>query len=86
MHKEEGKKDYGIAPDFNIEMSQEEYGKLMKRWNDEGIMKGEKPAETDGFRDFQLEAGLEVLQAKIESRTPKVEARVLKKDAKTQED
>src|SRR5436190_2949128 len=86
VHKEEGKKDYGIAPDFNIEMSQEEYGKLMKRWNDEGIVKGEKPAETDGFRDFQLEAGLEVLQAKIESRTPKVEARVLKKDAKTTED
>ena len=40
----------------------------------------------DAFKDFQLEAGIEVLKAKIESREPKVEARVLKRDAKTQED
>ena len=86
VHREEGKKDYGIAPDYTVEMSQEEYGKLMKRWNDEGILKGEKPVESDGFKDFQLEAGIEVLKAKIESRAPKVEARVLRKDSKTQED
>ena len=86
VHREEGKKDFGIAPDYTVEMSQEEYGKLMKHWNDEGILKGEKPAEPDGFKDFQLDAGIEVLKAKMESRAPKVEARVLKKDTKTQED
>jgi carboxyl-terminal processing protease len=86
VHREEGKKDYGIAPDYTVEMSQDEYGKLMKKWNDEGILKGDKPAEPDGLRDFQLEAGVEVLKAKIESRAPKVEARVLKKDSKSQED
>jgi len=86
VHREEGKKDFGIAPDFTVEMSQEEYGKLMKKWNDEGILKADRPADPDGFKDFQLDAGVEVLKAKIESRAPKVEARVLKKDAKTQED
>jgi carboxyl-terminal processing protease len=86
VHREDGKKDYGITPDYTVEMSQEEYGKLMKKWNDEGILKGAKPPEPDGFRDFQLEAGVEVLRAKIESRAPHVEARVLKKDTKTQED
>lgn len=86
VHREEGKKDYGITPDYTVEMSQEEYGRLMKKWNDETILKAEKPVPSDAVRDFQLEAGVEVLRAKIESRAPKVEARVLKKDAKTQED
>lgn len=86
VHREEGKKEYGISPDFTVEMSQEEYGKLMKKWSDERVTKGGKPAEPDGFRDFQLEAGLEVLKAKIEKRSPKVEARLLKKEAKITED
>ena len=58
----------------------------MKKWNDERVVKVEKPAEPDAFKDFQLEAGLEVLRAKIENRPPKVEARVLTKPAKVQED
>jgi carboxyl-terminal processing protease len=86
VHRDEGAKDYGVAPDFTVEMSQEEYGKLMKKWNDERVVKGEKPSEPDAFKDFQLEAGLEVLRAKIENRPPKVEARVLTKPAKVQED
>ncbi len=86
VHREEGKKDYGVAPDFTVEMSQEEYAKLMKKWNDERIVKSEKPPDPDGFKDFQLEAGLEVLRAKIGNRAPKVEARVLNKDAKSTED
>ena len=86
VHREEGKKDYGVAPDFTVEMSQEEYAKLMKKWSDERVVKGDKLAEPDGFKDFQLEAGLEVLRAKLEKREPKVEARLLKKEAKTQED
>jgi carboxyl-terminal processing protease len=85
VHREEGQKEYGIAPDVTVEMSPEEYQKLMKKWNDERIVKGEKPA-ADAFKDFQLDAGLEILRAKIENRAPKVEARVLTKPAKTQED
>jgi carboxyl-terminal processing protease len=86
VHREEGSKEYGIAPDVTVEMSPEEYQKLMKKWNDERVVKGEKPASPDGFKDFQLDAGLEILKAKIENRAPKVEARVLTKPAKTQED
>lgn len=85
VHREEGQKEYGIAPDITVEMSQEEYGRLMKKWNDERVVKGEKPA-AEAFTDFQLEAGLEILRAKVQNRAPKVEARVLNKPAKTQED
>jgi carboxyl-terminal processing protease len=80
VHKEEGKKDYGLDPDFLVEMSLDEYSKLMKSWNDERIVKGDRPPPQEGFKDHQLEAGLEVLHAKLENRDPKVEARVLKKD------
>lgn len=80
VHKEEGKKDYGLDPDFLIEMSQDEESALMRTWNDERIVKGERPAPPKDFKDHQLEAGLEVLKAKLQNREPKVEARVLKKD------
>jgi carboxyl-terminal processing protease len=80
VHREEGKKDYGLDPDYRIEMSQEEYGQLMKKWNAERILKGEKPGELEKVVDYQLQAGLEVLRAKIEHREPKVEPRLLKKD------
>jgi len=86
VHREEGKKEWGVAPDFTVEMSQEEYAKLMKTWSDERIVKGEKPVGPEGFKDFQLEAGVEVLKAKIEKREPKVEARSVKKEPKPQED
>jgi carboxyl-terminal processing protease len=81
VHKEEGKKDFGLEPDFRVEMSQEEYGALMRRWNAERVVKGEAPKEPDKFVDAQLEAGLEVLKAALENREPKVASRVLKKDA-----
>jgi len=86
VHREEGKKEWGVAPDVTVEMSPEEYAKLMKTWSDERVVKGEKPAGPEGFRDFQLDAGVEILKAKIEKREPKVEARILKKEAKTQDD
>jgi carboxyl-terminal processing protease len=85
VHREEGSKEYGIAPDVTVEMSPEEYGKLMKKWNDERVVKGEKPA-SEAFTDFQLETGLEILRAKIENRAPKIQARVLEKKPKTTED
>jgi carboxyl-terminal processing protease len=85
VHKEEGKKDYGLDPDFLVEMSLEEYSKLMKAWNDDRIVKGEKPAPQEGFVDHQLEAALEVLRAKLQNREPKVVARVLPKKDKPSE-
>jgi carboxyl-terminal processing protease len=85
VHREEGSKEYGIAPDITVEMSPDEYAKLMKKWNDERIVKGDKPA-ADAFTDFQLETALEVLRAKIENRPPKVQARLLDKKTKTTED
>ena len=80
VHREEGKKEYGLEPDFLVEMSNDEYAKLMRVWNNERVAKGEKPAPPEGFKDHQLEAGLEVLRARLQNREPKVEARVLKKD------
>jgi carboxyl-terminal processing protease len=85
VHREEGKKEYGIDPDYLVEMSNDEYGRLMKLWNDERIVKGERPPETGKTVDFQFDAGLEVLRAKLANRDPKVEARVLQKDPKPQE-
>ena len=82
VHREEGKKDYGIEPDYQVEMSREEYGKLMRKWNSEQILKGEAPKETDKFVDHQMNAGLEVLRAALEKREPKVQARVLEKESK----
>ena len=86
VHREEGTKEWGVAPDVLSEMSQDEYAKLMKTWSDERVSKGERPAPPEGFRDFQLDAAIEVLKAKIDKRELKVEARVIKKEAKTQED
>jgi carboxyl-terminal processing protease len=78
VNRDPGKKDFGIEPDLRIEMSDEENSKLMRKWNDESILKGAKPAAApEGFRDWQLEAGLEVLRAKLEKRTAKVEPRIL---------
>jgi carboxyl-terminal processing protease len=86
VHKEEGVKNFGLEPDFRVDMSQDEYSKLMKKWNDERIVKGERPAEPEGFKDHQLEAALEVVRAKLQNREPKVEARLLQGDkAKTSE-
>ena len=81
VHKEEGKKDFGLEPDFRVEMSQEEYGALMRKWSADRVVKGEAPKEPEKFVDAQLEAGIEVLKAALENREPKVASRVLKKDA-----
>jgi carboxyl-terminal processing protease len=81
VHREEGKKDYGLEPDFRVEMSQEEYTGLMRKWSSERIIKADPPKEPDKFVDAQLEAGIEVLKAALENREPKVASRVLKKDA-----
>jgi carboxyl-terminal processing protease len=81
VHREEGKKEYGLEPDFRVEMSQDEYAGLMRKWNADRVIKGDVPKEEGAkFVDHQLNAGVEVLKALLEKREPKVEARVLKKD------
>ncbi len=80
VHREEGKKDYGIEPDYLVEMSAEEYEGLKAKWNAERIVKGEAPREPEGFVDHQLEAALEVVRARLEERPPRVEARLIKKE------
>ncbi len=85
VHREEGKKDYGLEPDFRVEMSLEEYGLLVKKWNEERIVKGAPAAEPVMFTDLQLEAAIEVVRAKLEGRPPKVEPRILQKDKPAEE-
>lgn len=77
VHREEGKKEYGLDPDFRVEMSNEEYSKLMKKWSDERIIKGEAPAVPADFKDHQMDAALEIIRAKLAGREAKVEARIL---------
>ena len=85
VHREEGKKDYGLEPDFCVEMTREEYGKLMRKWNADQILKGEAPKEAEPFVDHQMNAALEVIRAALEKREPKVQARVLEKEVKPSE-
>lgn len=80
VHREEGKKNYGLEPHYRVDMSRDEYALLIKRWNDERIIKGQAPAAPAGFRDYQLDAAIEVVRAQLAGREPKVEARVLQKD------
>jgi carboxyl-terminal processing protease len=80
VHREQGKREYGLDPDYLVEMTADEYAKLIKKWNDERIRKGD--AKVEEFKDLQLEAGLEVLRAALEGRAPKVEKREVPKDKK----
>jgi carboxyl-terminal processing protease len=69
----------GLVPVHRVEMTTEEEGALFKRWLDESVLKG-PPLKDPGPRDFVLEAGLEVLQAKLEGRPAKVERREVPKE------
>ena len=77
VHKVKGKKDYGLDPDYRVEMSAEEYTRLMQKWNSDRVKKGERPPVPEGFVDHQLEAGLEVIRALLEGREARVEERIL---------
>jgi carboxyl-terminal processing protease len=76
----DAKSEAGLVPEYLVEMTQEEEGAVLKRWFDEGILKG-PPLTTPPPKDYVLEAGLEVLRAKIEGRVPKVERREIPKPA-----
>jgi len=77
VHREEGKKEYGIEPDVRVEMTAEEIDRLKAQWNAERIVKGDPPPEADPFVDLQLEAAVEVVRARLEGRAPRVRERIL---------
>jgi carboxyl-terminal processing protease len=85
VHREEGKKAFGIDPDHLVEMTAEEYDRLKAGWNAERVVKGEAPKEPEAFVDIQLQAAIEVVRAGLEGRPPKVQARVLKKEKAPEE-
>jgi carboxyl-terminal processing protease len=68
------KKSGGLMPDHLVEMSTEEEAALLNRWTAESIVKG-PPLPDPPPPDFVLEAGIEVLRAKLEKRTPDVKRR-----------
>ena len=81
VQKIKGKRDYGLVPDYLVEMNTKENAGLIKFWNEERIRKQDptKKIESD-FKDIQLEAGIEVIRAALEKREPKVTLRELDKE------
>ncbi len=77
VHRVEGKKEYGIDPDFLVEMTVEEYFAVRDFWRQEGVLKGDPTAKPKPPKDLQLEAGVEVLNAKLDGREAKVQRRDL---------
>lgn len=77
IHRDGERKDFGIEPDYIIQMSDEEYVDLGRAWSAERVVKGERPPPPEGFVDHQLQAGLEVLRALREKREPDVKPRIL---------
>lgn len=79
VHKEDGKRDYGLEPDYLVEMTNDEYSQLMRQWSDERILKQDPkaPKEPSAFTDLQLKAALEVVNARLAGREPNVERRDL---------
>jgi len=57
----------GLVPDYVVEMTREEETALLKKWWSERIVKG-PPAPVEPVKDFQLDAGLEILRAKLADR------------------
>lgn len=80
VHRDEGRKDYGLVPDYLVEMSGDEEAALMRRWSEERTIKGQGEIEPKTpARDFQLEAGVEILRARLAGREPSVAPRELAK-------
>jgi carboxyl-terminal processing protease len=81
VQKIKGKRDYGLVPNYLVEMTTKENAGLIKFWNEERIRKQDpsKKVESD-FNDIQLEAGIEVIQAALEKREPKVKLREVDKE------
>jgi carboxyl-terminal processing protease len=82
VHREEGKREYGLDPHYLVELTDEENLNVQRGWSEERVVKGvggDVPPSrvTPGFVDLQLKAALEVVAAKLAKREPKVEKREL---------
>ncbi|MBI2933196.1 MAG: hypothetical protein HYY16_16245, partial [Planctomycetes bacterium] len=87
VHREEGKKTYGLDPDHLVELTDQENAEVLKHWRQEGILKKDPEAKPPAPKDLQLEAALEVLNARLDGRPARVESRDLsavKKEHKEQ--
>ncbi len=76
VQRVEGKKDYGIEPDYVIETTREEKLKIHRMLRDDryGIEGGKE------FTDPQLKAAIEIARARMEDREPDVEPRLVEKN------
>ena len=79
VQRTEGEEEHGLKPDYLVEMSAEEYGKLITKWNADRVIKAADPKERVEARDYQLEVAMDVLRAKLEGKEPQVKDRVLPK-------
>ena len=86
LNRVEGGKEYGLEPDYRIEMSPTEYADLMRQWSNELVVKGEPPPGPENFVDHQLEAALEVLRARMAGRVPDVKPRIIEVEEKPVEE
>ena len=81
VHREEGKREFGLEPDYLVELTEEEIINVQRGWSEERVLKGVGDVQpsrvTPGFVDLQLKAALEVVNAKMANREPKVEKREL---------
>lgn len=77
VHREEGKKEYGILPDYVVEMTEKEYVAVRDFWREESVVKAGADRQVAPPKDFQLEAAIEVLSAKLEQRDALVKTREL---------
>ena len=68
----------GLIPVHLVEMTPEEEGSLYRRWQEEEVLKG-PPLKDPGPRDYVLEAGIEVLRARLENRPANVQRREVPK-------
>ena len=68
----------GLKPEFLVEMTREEETAVQKRWAAEEVLKGPPPQDPPP-KDHALEAGIEILRAKLQDRPPKVERREVAK-------
>ncbi len=80
VHKIPGQREYGLEPDYLIELTDEEILNVQRKWSEERIVKSSDPQPSKvpaGFIDYQMKAAIEVLDAKLAGREPKVDKREL---------
>jgi hypothetical protein len=66
------------VPDYVVEMTREEETALLKKWWSERVVKG-PPPPVEPVKDFPLEAGLEIVRAKLADRPASVTPREVAK-------